>query len=754
LIFQIQNLLFFLGKLMPANIQQKSNKSQDSNNESFVSSLLTKMTLPEKIGQMSQLNNDSENLDSSIKMGLVGSILNEVDVVTVNRLQKIATQESRLGIPLLIARDVIHGFNTIFPIPLGQAACWSPDIVELCAKIAAIESSDNGINWTFAPMIDISRDPRWGRISESLGEDPYLCSTLGKAMVKGFQGDSLSESTSIAACAKHFAGYGASESGRDYNTTNIPENELRNVYLPPFKAVADAGISTFMASFSDLNGIPATGNKWLLNDILRTEWQYTGPVVSDWGSIPQLITHGFAADEESATFEACDAGIDMEMATDNYTQHLVTLIENDKIDIEQIDTMVSRILQLKFDLGLFDSTFTKSPIPTDKLNDFHLSLAKQAATKSCVLLKNNNQTLPLSKNTIDTLAVIGPLADDGYEQLGTWTFDGKASQSITCLSAIKDYVGSSVDVKFSVGMETSRSNNDNGFDEAISIANAANIAVMILGEEAILSGEAHCRSNINLPGYQEQLINAVYETGTPIVLVVMAGRPITLEKILPKVDAILFAWHPGSMGGPAITELLFGESCPSGKLPVTFPRTVGQIPLYYAQKNTGRPASEDTFVDINSIKVKAPQTSLGMTSTHLDTHYTPLFPFGYGLSYSKFEYKNIKVSNYSVPMGSSLKIAATISNIGNVDAEEVVQLYIRDLVGSVTRPVKELKGFKRLFIPAGESETIVFTLHTDELAFYDRQMKFNTEPGLFNAWIGGSSDTKLKTEFKVVGKDG
>jgi beta-glucosidase len=738
---------------MPANMDQEPNNMQDSDKEFYVSSLLFQMTLQEKIGQMSQLNNDSEKLNTSIKNGLVGSILNEVDLDTINELQRIATQESRLGIPLLIGRDVIHGFNTIFPIPLGQAASWSSETVELCAKISAIESSRSGVNWTFAPMIDISRDPRWGRIAESLGEDPYLCSTLGIAMVKGFQGESLSDRTSIAACAKHFAGYGASESGRDYNTTNIPENELRNVYLPPFKAVADAGVSTFMASFSDLNGVPVTGNKWLLNDILRTEWQYSGPVVSDWESIPQLVTHGFAVDEKSAALDACNAGVDMEMASDNYAEHLTSLIQSNKIVIDKIDTMVTRILNLKFDLGLFESPFTESTASTDSLDSldsFHLSVAKQAAIKSCVLLKNNKQILPLSKTNIKTLAVIGPLADDGYEQLGTWAFDSNANQSVTCLDAIKDYVKGSVDVTFAMGLETSRSNNDDGFSEVIDIASSADLAVMILGEEAILSGEAHCRSNINLPGYQEQLINAVYETGTPIVLVIMAGRPITLENILPKVDAILFAWHPGTMGGPAITDILFGEDCPSGKLPVTFPRNVGQIPLYYGQKNTGRPASNDTFVDINDIKVRAPQTSLGMTSTHLDTHYSPLFPFGFGLSYTQLEYTNIKVSNYSVPMGESIKIEATISNTGNFNAKEIVQLYIRDLVGSVTRPVKELKGFKHIFLPAGESKTVTFKIHTDELAFYNRQMKFTTEPGLFNVWIGGNSDTNLKTEFEVV----
>jgi len=735
---------------MPANICQQLNKAKNLDKASYVSSLLSQMTLKEKIGQMSQFNNDDDKLATAIKNDGVGSVINEVDLDIINEFQRIATQESRLGIPLLIGRDVIHGYNTIFPIPLAQAAAWSSELVETSANLAAIESSNNGINWTFAPMIDISRDPRWGRIAESLGEDPYLCSTLGVAMVKGFQGNNLANKTSIAACAKHFAGYGASESGRDYSTTNIPENELRNVYLPPFKALADAGVSTFMASFSDLNGVPVTGNSWLLNDILRDEWQYNGLVVSDWESIPQLVTHGFCEDEKSAAFEACFAGIDMEMASDTYAKNLPSLIQEKKISIEQIDTMVSRLLKLKFDLGLFENHFTESRNPTEHLKNTYLNVAKEVATKSCVLLKNDKQILPLCKTKISSLAVIGPLADDGYEQLGTWIFDAKINQSVTCLDAIKDYVGNTVDVKFNKGLETSRSNNQDSFDEAVKIALSSDVAVMIVGEEAILSGEAHCRSNIDLPGCQEQLIEAIHKTGTPIVLVIMAGRPITLEKILPKVDAILFAWHPGTMGGPAIVDLLFGEVCPSGKLPVTFPRNVGQIPLYYGQKNTGRPASDATFVDINDIEVRAPQTSLGMTSTHLDTHFSPLFPFGFGLSYTQFEYTNIQVNMHSVSMGESVEVSATLSNVGSVDAEEIVQLYIRDLVGSVTRPVKELKGFQRIYLPAGQSKTVVFKVHTDELAFYNRQMKLNTEPGLFNAWIGSNSATELKVVFEVV----
>jgi beta-glucosidase len=735
---------------MPVNICQQLNNANGLDKASYVSSLLSQMTLKEKIGQMSQFNNDDDNLERSIKMGNVGSVINEVNIDTINKLQSIATHESRLGIPLLIGRDVIHGFNVIFPIPLGQAAAWSTELVETCAKIAAIESSNNGINWTFAPMIDISRDPRWGRIAESLGEDPYLCSALGVAMVKGFQGKNLSDNTSIAACAKHFAGYGASESGRDYNTTNIPENELRNVYLPPFKAVADAGVSTFMASFSDLNGVPVTGNSWLLNDMLRDEWSYNGLVVSDWESIPQLVTHGFCEDEKFAAFEACHAGIDMEMASKTYAVNLPLLIQESNISIKQIDTMVSRILALKFDLGLFKNSFTDPNNREEHLNNAYLSIAKEAASKSCVLLKNNNQILPLCKTKISSMAVIGPLADDGYEQLGTWVFDANIESSITCLQAIKNYVGDLVDVNYAKGLNTSRSNNQEGFKEATKIALTADVAVMIVGEEAILSGEAHCRSSINLPGCQEQLIDAIYKTGTPIVLVIMAGRPITLEKILPNVDAVLFAWHPGTMGGPAITELLFGEACPSGKLPVTFPRNVGQIPLYYGQKNTGRPASDATFVDINSIEVRAPQTSLGMTSTHLDTHFSPLFSFGFGLSYTQFEYTNINVNMHSVLMGESVEISATLCNIGKIDAEEIVQLYIRDLVGSVTRPVKELKGFQRIYLSAGQSKNVVFNVHTDELAFYNRQMKLTTEPGLFNAWIGSNSATELKVGFEVI----
>ncbi|OUS29871.1 glycosyl hydrolase [Thalassotalea sp. 42_200_T64] len=720
----------------------------------IVSQLLAQMSLEEKIGQMSQLAGHEgwipEHLIHALQAGKVGSVLNEVDLRTVNELQRIAVEESRLGIPLLIGRDVIHGFKTIFPIPLGQAASWSEEVVEQGARVSALESSTCGVNWTFAPMIDISRDPRWGRIAESLGEDPYLCSTLGVAMVKGFQGKNLKDTGSIAACAKHFAGYGASESGRDYNTANIPENELRNVYLPPFKAAADAGVATFMASFSDLNGVPASGNEWLMKEVLREEWNYPGFVVSDWDSIRQLTVHGFTANDKEAAFEAANAGIDMEMVSSTYHDHLQALVAEGKIDIEQIDFMVGRILTLKYDLGLFDNPYTDPSSLPKVLADENIAAAKQAALKSCVLLKNSNNVLPISTNAVNSLAVIGPLANDGYEQLGTWIFDGEAQHSQTCLQAIKDFVGDDVEVKYAKALKNTRSDDQDAFEHAIAMAKSSDVALMFLGEESILSGEAHCRSTIDLPGSQEQLIEAIAETGTPIVLVVMAGRPLTLTNIVDKVDSILYAWHPGTMGGPAIADLIFGVKSPSGKLPVTFPRTVGQIPLYYAQKHTGKPATNDSFVHMNDIPERAAQTSLGMAATHLDTHFSPLFSFGYGLSYSKFEYSNITLSKNNIAIGDTLTISVQLTNTGDYDSDEIAQLYIRDLVGSVTRPVKELKGFQRIHLTAGETKTIHFELSSDDLAFYDRKMQLNAEPGQFHLWLGGSSEASLRTEFNLI----
>jgi beta-glucosidase len=717
-------------------------------------SILNRMTMEEKIGQMSQFfghtEHISEHLANSIRQGRVGSVLNEVRLHTVNELQRLAVEESRLGIPLLIGRDVIHGFNTIFPIPLGQAASWCAETVKQCAHISALEAATTGVNWTFAPMIDISRDPRWGRIAESLGEDPYLCSVLGVAMLQGFQGQELHKIGSIAACAKHFAGYGAGESGRDYSTTNIPENELRNVYLPPFKAAADAGVATFMSAFSDLNGVPASGNKWLMTDILREEWDYKGFVVSDWESIQQLTTHGFSKDNKGAAYEAVDAGIDMEMVSTTYLEHLPDLVAEGRIGMQQINTAVKKILQLKWQLGLFDSPYTDASLLPKPLNSKHLQAAKDAAIKSCVLLKNDKNILPLSAESLHSVAIIGPLADDPYEQLGTWIFDGEPQYSQTCLTAITQELSGQVDIHYVKAMQTSRSYNQADFKQAVESASVADVAILILGEESILSGEAHCRADIGLPGCQQQLIDAISQTDTPIVLVIMAGRPLTIETVLPKVDAVLFAWHPGTMGGPAIADLLFGKACPSGKLPVTFPRKVGQVPIYYAQKHSGKPATEQAFVHMDDIPVHSPQTSLGMAATHLDTHFSPLFPFGFGLSYTQFSYQNLELSHKTLKLGETLAVRVLLTNIGDTDGEEIAQLYIRDLVGSVTRPVKELKDFKRVKLAAGNSEWVTFELSTDKLAFYNRNMQLKTEAGQFHLWLGACSQTGLKDEFEII----
>ncbi len=715
-----------------------------------VTELVANMTLSEKIGQMSQVNGGGPDLHEAVRQGRVGSVINEVDVNEVNELQRLAVEESRLGIPLMIGRDVIHGFKTIFPIPLGQAATWDAELVTQAAAVAATEAASVGVNWTFAPMIDITRDPRWGRIAESLGEDTFLCSILGAAMVRGFQGEALDDPNSIAACAKHFAGYGAVEGGMDYSTANIPENELRNVYLPPFKAALDAGVVTFMSSFSDLNGVPATGNEFLMKQILRNEWGFGGFVVSDWDAIRELKVHGFAANDEDAALEAATAGIDMEMASDVYAQYLADLIEAGKFTVEQVDEMVSNILRVKMQLGLFQSPYTDPHNFAVPVNDEHRQIAKDIAIKSCVLLKNDGDTLPLSAKTLDSIAVIGPLADDGYEQLGTWVFDGESRHSQTCLQALHDLVGEDLTIRWAPGMSSSRSHGNEGFEEAVEAAAHSDAVVLILGEESILSGEAHCRAEIGLPGSQEQLIEAISATGKPVVLVVMAGRPLTLEPVIDKVAAVLYAWHPGTMGGPAIVDLLFGVESPSGKLPVSFPRKVGQIPMYYSKKNTGRPPTHDSITHIDAIDGKAPQTSLGMSAFHLDAGFTPLFPFGFGLSYSQFEYRDMHQSSHQLPLGGSIEFSVTVQNTGERVAEEVVQLYIRDLVGSVTRPVKELKGFRRLRLEPGESRRLVFTLHSDDLAFHNRKMQRVTEVGQFHLWIGESSETGLWAEFEVV----
>jgi beta-glucosidase len=645
---------------------------------------------------------------------------------------------------------VIHGFRTILPIPLGQAATFNPELVRKGARMAALEAASTGVNWTFAPMIDISRDARWGRIAESFGEDPYLTGVLGAAVVKGFQGDDFSEPGNIAACAKHLAGYGASESGRDYNTTNIPENELRNVYLQPFKATVDAGVATLMTSFSDLDGVPASGNRFLLKQVLRDEWRFDGFVVSDWASIHQLTVHGFAANDSEAAFEAANAGLNMEMATSTYREHLPELLESGRINMEQIDSMVSDILRVKLRLGLFEDPYTDPADFPPTANDGHLAIAQELALQSIVLLENRDAALPLDSGSLESLAVIGPLADDPYEQLGTWIFDGDPSISQTPLQAIRRLVGDEVEVAHVRAMETSRSRTTDGFDEAVEAANASDAVVVFLGEESILSGETHSRADIGLPGNQAELLAALRTAGKPVIAVIQAGRPLTLADVLDDVDALLFAWHPGTMGGPAIADVLFGVESPSGKLPATFPLMVGQEPIYYNHKNTGRPATAEDFTHMDDLPVRMPQSSWGFASFHLDAGFKPLYEFGYGLSYADFAYSDIGVSPPEAALGETVTVTAQVHNGGKVEAEEVVQLYIRDLVGNVTRPVRELKGFQRIRLKPGERREVSFTLGPDELEFYGREMKPITEAGTFHVWIGGSSAAELRAEFKLL----
>lgn len=722
---------------------------QDKNTEieNKVETLLHKMTLEEKLGQMNQLSPwDFEDLAKRVRKGEVGSILNVVNPEEVNKIQKIAVEESRLGIPLIVSRDVIHGYKTIFPIPLGQAATFNPEVVKEGARVAAIEASADGIRWTFAPMIDVARDPRWGRIAESCGEDPYLNAIMGTAMIKGYQGDSLNDPTAIAACAKHFVAYGAAEGGRDYNSTFIPERVLRNVYLPPFKAAADAGCATFMTSFNDNDGVPSTANSFVLKDVLRKEWKYDGMVVTDWASALEMVNHGFCTDGKDAAEKSVNAGVDMEMVSETFIQNLKQSIAENKVSMETIDNAVRNILRLKFRLGLFDNPYVVTP-QTVKYAEKHLQTAKTAAEQSVILLKNENQTLPFT-DKIKTLAVIGPMADAPYEQMGTWVFDGEKEHTQTPLTAIKEMYGDKVKVLFEKGLEYSRDKNTAGIARAVSAARQADAVVVFVGEESILSGEAHSLANLNLQGAQSQLIKELAATGKPVVTVVMAGRQLVIADEVKVSDAMLYSFHPGTMGGPAIADILFGKVNPSGKTPVTFPRMSGQVPIYYAQHKTGRPANPTEML-IDEIPVEAGQTSVGCRSFYLDAGNSPLFPFGYGLSYTTFEYSNLSLASDKLTAQDTLSISFTLKNTGKYDGTEVVQLYVQDKVGSVTRPVKELKRFQRVTLKAGESTQVSLSLPVSELAFWGYDMNYTVEPGDFTLWVGTNSAEGLTKDFSV-----
>ena len=706
-----------------------------------VDELLSKMTLHEKVGQMNQLSGGAWLVDQAAK-GEVGSILNCVDPAEINAVQKAAVEESRLGIPILVSRDVIHGFRTIFPIPLGQAATFDPAIVEKGARIAAVEATASGVRWTFSPMLDIARDPRWGRVAEGSGEDPYLDALMGVAMVKGYQGDDLSDPTSLAACIKHFVGYGAAEGGRDYNTTMISERSLRNTYFPAFKATAEAGAATLMTSFNEIDGIPSTGNKWLLKDILRDEWGWDGMVVTDWNSAGEMIAHGFSRDLKHTAEQAINAGVDMDMMSYGFIQYVEELVKEGKVSEKEIDRAVRNILKLKFELGLFENPYVDETASA-KIDyaPEHLEAAKQCAIESAVLIKNDG-VLPLSG--AKTILVTGPLADAPYEQMGTWAFDGQKEHTVTPLAALRQ----EYDVIWEPGLDYSRDKDMSDFAKVRRAASRADAAVVFVGEEAILSGEAHSLSNLNLQGAQSELIAEVAKAGKPVVAVVIAGRPLTIERDLANCDAMLYSFHPGTMGGPALADLIKGKAVPSGKLPMTFLRDAGQAPFYYNHNNSGRPCN-GTETLLNDIPIAAGQTSLGCTSYYLDTGYGPLFPFGYGLSYTTFEYGKPSVEKAELGRDDVLKVSFELKNTGKYEGTEVAQLYVQDKVGSVVRPVRELKRFERVTLAPGESRTVTFELPVSELAFWNIDMEYVVEPGDFRLWVAGDSASGTPVDFIV-----
>ena len=721
--------------------------TQKSAEDRFVEDLLSRMTLDEKIGQMNQLDPmwNTEEKETLIREGKVGSIFNVVGAKEVNRLQRMAVEETRLGIPLIAARDVIHGFRTIYPIPLGQAATWNPEMVEQAAALTADEAVSAGIRWAFSPMVDVARDPRWGRVAEGYGEDTYLTSLMGAAVVRGYQ------SRGMAACVKHFAGYSVSEGGRDYNTTWIPETQLRDVYLPPFKAALDAGAMSIMCSFNDLNGLPSSANPHLNIDILRNEWQSDALLVSDWGSGSDLVPHGLCADKKEATLRCINARMEMDMQGCIYHDYLAELVAEGKVKETQIDECVRSILRMKYRLGLFDNPYVPEDEPVAYSAEA-LALATDVARESAVLLKNNG-VLPLTDNHSPlTLLVTGPLADQKKEQLGTWVFDGEPEHSVTPLAALHTYADTIHHSPFTIiyepGLTYSRDKNTRDFAKVTAAAKRSDVILFFAGEEAILSGEARCRADISLPGAQTQLLAELKKTGKPIVLIVMAGRPLTIGAETEMADAVLYAFHGGTMAGPAIAQILMGHA-PSGRLPITFPKMVGQIPFYYNRHNTGRPNNEPPVL-LDDIPVGCPQFSIGSSSHWLESRVEPLFPFGFGLSYTIFEYSEPTLTPIAERPGC-YTVSCTITNTGAQDAYEVPQLYVHQCSGALVRPIKELRDFQKILIPAGEARTVTFTLTREQLGYWHEEQDgfrsrvwFDLDEADFQAWIAPDSRCQTK----------
>ncbi|WP_428230207.1 glycoside hydrolase family 3 N-terminal domain-containing protein [Flavobacterium sp.] len=714
-----------------------------------VNALLKKMTLEEKIGQLNQYTGDNSatgpitinpNKQAEIKAGIVGSMLNIIGTKYTRQYQELAMQ-SRLKIPLLFGQDVIHGYKTTFPIPLAEAASWDLAAIELAARVAATEASASGIHWTFAPMVDIGRDPRWGRVMEGAGEDTYLGSKIAYARVKGFQGNKLGDLNSVMACVKHFAAYGAAVGGRDYNSVDMSERMLWETYLPPFKAALDAGAATFMNSFNDLNGIPATANAHLQRDILKGKWNFQGFVVSDWGSIGEMVAHGYSKDLKAAALAAITAGSDMDMESNAYRYHLAELVKEGKVPVDLIDDAVKRILRKKFELGLFDDPYRYSDQKrAEALNDpENRKAALDVAQKSIVLLKNEKETLPLSKN-LKTIAFIGPMVKEYKENMGFWSVElpevDYNKWIVSQWDGLQNKVGKNTKLLYAKGCDVDGNNKD-GFAEAVATAQQADVVILSIGERRDMSGEAKSRSDLHLPGVQEDLVKAIQATGKPVVVLVNAGRPLIFNWTADNVPAIVYTWWLGTEAGNAIANVLFGDYNPSGKLPMTFPREVGQIPIYYNHFSTGRPAKDED--------------SKNYVSAYIDLKNSPKFPFGYGLSYTKFNYSDLKLSSVKIKSNETIKVSFQLSNVGKVAGEEVVQLYLKDKFGSVVRPVLELRDFQKVKLNAGESKTIEFTIDKEKLSFYNDKLEFKAEAGDFEVMIGASSaDIKLKADFELL----
>ena len=759
-------LLLIVCLFMPL-AQTLGQATPDATASKRAADLLAKMTLDEKIGQLNQLFYFTqlmrpEMMEPAIREGKVGSLLFVTDPAIINRFQKVAVEQSRLKIPLLFGFDVIHGFRTVFPVPLAMASSWDPALVERAQTIAAREARAAGIRWTFAPMVDIARDPRWGRIVEGAGEDPYLGAKMSAAQVRGFQGTDPSAPGRLLACMKHFAGYGAADGGRDYDSAYLSDAQLYNVYFPPFKAAVDAGVGSAMSAYMNLNDVPATGNAFLLRDVLRKEWGFKGFVVSDADSVGNLVTHGFAADKADAAVRALTAGVDMEMSlprspvANAYADSLAQLVKERRVTTAQIDTSVRRILEAKFKLGLFDNPYVdESAVSSHHNNPEHRQLARGAAQRSAVLLRNEGNLLPLTNSDpkVASIAVIGPLGDSKRDMRGPWTLADDRRTAVTVLEGLREKVGPGVKVEYAQGVEIARAypsifalfggprpaawsdaQKRDEFERAVALARSSDLVVLVLGEHEEMSGEAASHSTIDLPGRQRELFEVISALGKPTVLVLINGRPLDISWAVNRVPAILEAWHPGSEGGNAIADLIYGDATPGGKLPVTWPRSSGQIPIYYAHHLT-----------------QQPETAQGFTSRYWDMPTSPLYPFGYGLSYTTFAYSNLRVSKAEPKIGENLEVSVDVQNTGRRAGEEVAQLYIHQRSGSASRPVRELKGFERIAIAPGEKKTVRFTLGKPELTYWSSAVKgWVQEPATFDVWAGGDSAATLTTTFRVV----